>query len=201
MKAVMLSSVLFGLMHLDVIKVFYAAILGYIMALAVLATRTIWTAVIIHFMNNAIGTYIAYAAKNGWFGGETLTQVGNFIGAMFIMFILAFWILYSAIMAIIHKFARENYINDRKHAEEGAVLPTPHNLNALADNSSPAQPSGPPPNPHLKLRGGTAIKFYLTQAYKPLPSIPLRPIEKTLLFGIFFLGIVITGMTVIWGFL
>jgi len=180
MKAVMFSSIIFGLMHLNIVQCIYAAVLGYIMALAVLATRNIWTAVIMHFMNNAIGVYFSYASTNGWLGGNILNGLMGFFESLgffyFIAYILLFVGVYMALMAIIQKFARENYIKDHTKTE-----------------------GGPPPIP-ARLKGGAAVKFYLT-ANQPVHREPLRPLEKTLLAGIIFLGTLITAMTLVWGFL
>ena len=175
MRAVMMSAILFGLMHMNIIQCFYAAILGYFMALAMLATRSIWTPIIIHFTNNAMGTYLTYAGAYGWFGGDVLTRLFDFLGGMATIFILAFFIiLYFVIVAIIHKFSRENYIKDRRHSEQGPIL----------------------------YRGGGmgAIRYYLMGGVVTKRD-PLRPLEKTLIYGIVFLGVVITGMTLVWGFL
>jgi len=170
---------LFGLMHLNVVQVFYAAVLGYIMALAVLATRSIWTAIIIHFINNAFAAYFTFAIANGWFlgnifghFGELLMLLGNVLGML--LYVGVFAGLFVVIMRIIHKFARENYIKDHVNDE----------------NFTPISP---------KFKGFTAIKFYLT-ANMPRHYEKLRPLEATLICGIVFLGLIITGMTLAWGF-
>jgi membrane protease YdiL (CAAX protease family) len=175
MRAVTLSAVIFGLMHLNIVQCFYAAVLGYLMALAVMATRTIWTAVIMHFLNNAIGTYISFANENGWIGGDILADISNFFGGTsIILFIVFFYALHKAIVAVIYIFARENFIKDNKIDGEAVTLPA--------------------------VRSVASIKYYLTSG-KPKNFEKLRPIEKSLLFGIIFLGAVVTVMTLVWGFL
>lgn len=54
------SSILFGLLHLNILQFFYATILGFCMGLAVLATDSIWTGVICHFTNNFLSVYFSY---------------------------------------------------------------------------------------------------------------------------------------------
>ena len=56
-KAIILSSVLFGLMHLNISQVFYATILGLLMGLVATMTRSIWPAVILHFTNNFVNVF------------------------------------------------------------------------------------------------------------------------------------------------
>ena len=52
MKAVVLSGLLFGLMHLNINQFFYAFVVGMLLATVALITRSIWPSVIIHFINN-----------------------------------------------------------------------------------------------------------------------------------------------------
>jgi len=54
------SSILFGLMHLNIMQFFYATILGFFMGISVIATESIWTSVIIHFTNNFLNVYFSF---------------------------------------------------------------------------------------------------------------------------------------------
>lgn len=54
------SSILFGCMHLNIAQFFYATILGFCMGISVLATESIWTGVIIHFTNNFLSIYFSF---------------------------------------------------------------------------------------------------------------------------------------------
>ena len=59
-KAIIISSLLFGLMHLNISQFFYATILGILMGFVATMTRSIWPAVIIHFCNNFINVLLSY---------------------------------------------------------------------------------------------------------------------------------------------
>ncbi len=78
-KALIISSVFFGLMHLNIEQFFYATILGYIMGIVCLCSKSVWTAVIVHFLNNGIGTYLTYAGNYNWFGGNFYEIFSNLI--------------------------------------------------------------------------------------------------------------------------
>ncbi len=54
------SSLLFGLMHLNIRQFFYASILGLLMGIVTLASNSIFPAMIIHFMNNFLSNYFFY---------------------------------------------------------------------------------------------------------------------------------------------
>ena len=64
----MFSSLLFGLMHLNIQQCFYAMILGGLMGVVVIVADSIYPAMIIHFMNNALSTYFSsdYGIKYDW---------------------------------------------------------------------------------------------------------------------------------------
>ncbi|MBR4003237.1 MAG: CPBP family intramembrane metalloprotease [Clostridia bacterium] len=67
-KAIIFSSLLFGLMHLNINQFFYATVLGFIIALTVIISKNIFPAIIIHFMNNFLSVYFDFARHNNWFG-------------------------------------------------------------------------------------------------------------------------------------
>lgn len=60
------SSILFGLTHLNIQQFFYAMILGCLMGLVVIVADSIYPAMIIHFMNNALSIYFGYGVKYNW---------------------------------------------------------------------------------------------------------------------------------------
>ena len=55
-----ISSILFGLTHLNINQFFYAAILGYLMGYTCLVADSIYPAMIAHFINNFLGSFIYY---------------------------------------------------------------------------------------------------------------------------------------------
>lgn len=198
-RAVLISALCFGLMHLNIVQAIYATVLGIFMGLAVFATRSIWTGVIIHFMNNALGQFMAFAQKNNWAIAELLDRFfGLFTGVLFFALICGVYIL---IINIIHKFARENFKANEKNYFANFLKSNPEYVSAkidagqgvtLADMSQSI-------DAHTAKLGRTrAIRFYLEGQYKPQT---LGALEKTMLFGILFLTTVVTGMTLVWGLL
>ena len=64
-KAVILSALMFGLIHLNVNQFFYATVIGLVLAVVTLYSRSIVPAIIIHFMNNGINVYLEFAEAKG----------------------------------------------------------------------------------------------------------------------------------------
>jgi len=74
-SAVLVSSALFALMHMSPWQTIHPFVLGCIIAIVYLATRSIWAAVILHFTNNALvlllgyflkGSFEAFVVANWW---------------------------------------------------------------------------------------------------------------------------------------
>jgi len=61
-----ISSILFGLVHLNINQFFYAAILGTLIGFVGLVSNSIFPCMIIHFMNNFLGSFIFYGSKLNW---------------------------------------------------------------------------------------------------------------------------------------
>ncbi len=53
-KSIYLSSLFFSLMHMNMPQLLFTFILGYMIAIAVIATNSFWAGVVIHFLNNFI---------------------------------------------------------------------------------------------------------------------------------------------------
>lgn len=99
MRALVASSVLFGLMHLNINQFFFATVLGFLIGLSAVISKNIFPAIIVHFVNNFLSVYFTFANANGWFGGnfpllfeEFLFGNGNilsiFLSSIFVVGIL-----------------------------------------------------------------------------------------------------------------
>lgn len=76
-KAIVISSVLFALLHFNIRQVSYAFVIGLILGLISVVAKNIWPSIIVHFVNNFISTYIDYAQANGWFMGDLLDNISS----------------------------------------------------------------------------------------------------------------------------
>ena len=55
--------ILFGIMHLNFIRIVPTAILGILFAYCALATNSIWTSVFMHFLNNGFSVCALYITQ------------------------------------------------------------------------------------------------------------------------------------------
>ena len=107
-KAIVISSLLFGLLHFNINQFFYAFVLGMLMALICVVSKSIYPAIIIHFTNNAISVYLSSAEQYGWFGKNFYNVLNNFLqtSTPFLTFISCFLFLTLVVVLIILLIAR-----------------------------------------------------------------------------------------------
>lgn len=60
-KTVIIVGIAFGLFHQNITQVFYTSCFGALMAFLTLRTKSIYPAMVVHFMNNALSVYTDYA--------------------------------------------------------------------------------------------------------------------------------------------
>lgn len=58
--AIIIVGILFGIMHLNFIRIVPTAMLGILFAYSALATKSIWTSVFMHFLNNGFSVCVLY---------------------------------------------------------------------------------------------------------------------------------------------
>ncbi len=108
-RAIVLSGLLFGLMHLNIEQFFYASLIGIFFGFVAYFTDSIFPTMIMHFTNNAISTFMGYASANNLpiynafnsflsnvFGGNAFLS----IFMMFLIVMILIGILYLIVMAM-----------------------------------------------------------------------------------------------------
>ena len=204
MRAILLSSVLFGFMHLNIVQVFYATILGFVMAMSIVATRSIWTGVIIHFMNNGIGTYLSFAYRNNLWGGDLLNRFFEVMSSSILIYIFFVILVYISIFGIIHVFAKENYEKNKATHLSNMIARDPtlrRRFAIIGDNFDEI-------TRQIEERVAFLPKFYRTMFYldstvvlRRKGRIPMTAAERTVFWGIMFFGGLVTAFTLVWGLL
>ena len=103
MWAIVLSSTLFGLLHLNVEQVFYTILIGLLLGYIVSVTDTIYPAMIVHFMNNAISVVMGYSSHHNLGFDYLFTFITENISNSPILGVL-FLILFIATLVIALKY-------------------------------------------------------------------------------------------------
>lgn len=186
------SSLLFGLMHLNIQQFFYAMILGFLMGIVVIVSDSIFPAIIIHFMNNALSIYFSYGIKYNWpfskfkytieniiFSTNLITSIALICGLIFLLLLLYRYLLY-AIAKDNHKHIALKLAKDLK-MEDMDYLQVQNKLNEI--DLVLKQTS---PNSTLGIKD---------------TNLKLKFVDKIFLYSSIILGAIITISSFIWGML
>lgn len=82
------SSILFGLMHLNINQFFYAAILGGFMGYVAIISDSIYPSMIIHFMNNFLSLYFYYGYYLDWPLATFVNSIETFFLGNVMLFVI-----------------------------------------------------------------------------------------------------------------
>ena len=82
--AIIISSVLFGLMHANMTQVPFAIIAGVALGFATVVTGSLWTSICIHFLNNLASVVYAVLLASPWEGYAWIFSSGITYGAILI---------------------------------------------------------------------------------------------------------------------
>lgn len=205
-KSIIISSVLFGLIHLNISQVSYAIVLGLIMGFASVVAKSIWVPIIMHFTNNFISVYLDYASVNGWVGGDFYNKLANLpyessLIVFLICFVLLIAIAFLMVYLIIQLF-RQNILIKVNRAIEKVY---DDNGNANSDDPILMQKN-------IMLQQMLEENTMLNLDYEAMKSpievvMPKQKVlykttfkDKIFLYASLILGGIVTLFTFIWGF-
>lgn len=94
-RAILLSSLLFGLMHMNVNQALYAFVIGIFLALLVEAAGSLWASVFCHMFFNSIEVVLMYASK--WLSPGSYGQASAKIGTRELQAALSVYLVIAAV--------------------------------------------------------------------------------------------------------
>ena len=208
-RAVIYSSLMFGLMHLNINQFFYATILGFLIALSTLMSKSIIPAMIIHFMNNFISTYISFAQSNKWFGYELfdlldgMTISGNLISSFITSFVFLI-IIMGALVALYMLLIQETRVKQMKQ-----LFKTVKKINEENGTTPPAMSAGDGYLQNLAMLNSMLMDYNVKgnimeqNVFSVAESKYHKPklTESVLFYAAVVLGAIVTVFTFIWGIL
>lgn len=100
-RALLISSLLFALAHLNIAQAGYAFVVGLILGSVTLITRSIFPAMIIHATSNFCSVYLSFAEPNGWFLGNTLESFSNLISSNWVAGLIVSFLILSIVFTLI----------------------------------------------------------------------------------------------------
>ncbi len=122
-KAIIISAFLFGLLHLNIEQFFYATLIGLLIGFIALRCESIYPAMIIHFMNNAISVIMGYSSfhslglEKGFGLIETWLTNSPILGLAFmVLLIIALLMFLKFLLKYLIKFATLEKMNRMQRA-------------------------------------------------------------------------------------
>ena len=103
-RAILISALLFGFMHFNIVQFGYAFVIGLILGLVTAVSRSIFPAMIIHFSNNFLSVLIDFSLNNNWLGSQLINNVSSFFynGNILLSSILSILILIAVCFGILY---------------------------------------------------------------------------------------------------
>ncbi len=205
-STIILSSLLFGLLHLNIEQFFYATIIGAILGTVAIFSKSIVPAILIHFINNFINVYLDFARAKSLPGGDLLTKVSDFLinGNVFLSILFVILFMFLLVMLLIFLITTLLKINAQKslrdYAEQAAIEHMRSEvLGEKPNNTSPLTQLFVGKN---VVKGSIKVNIpYEILGFHLAPQAKLRGVEKILIYSSLFLSGLITLFTFIWGIL
>lgn len=207
-KAIVISSLLFGLIHFNIQQVSYAFVIGLVLGLVAVVSKNILPAMIIHFVNNAISTYLDFASARGWVFGDALEKLQTALqsGQTVLVFVVCCFVM-LAVVALLCLFVWLLY-------KQSIIRKVDKALDKAYSQFSSVFTSSP-----IRIREQEVIKDLLENNtllnldHKPMDNpinlvLPKeksrykpKPIDSLFLWGTLVMGVLVTIFTYIWGLL
>jgi len=103
-RAIIISSICFGLIHFNINQVAYAIVIGLIMGYASVVAKNIWVAVIIHFTNNFVAVYLEFAEANNWLFGNYKNLFSSLENLNFIVLCVVCFVILCVVALLLYYF-------------------------------------------------------------------------------------------------
>lgn len=120
---ILLTGLMFGLLHMNIEQFFYATIIGMFLNLVLYVSESIYPCMIIHFMNNGISVVMSYLISTGKSSGGIFyllssISTGNAILGFVTMFLLVviLLILLFILFKLLVKYSFEDSFKEKQKA-------------------------------------------------------------------------------------
>lgn len=204
-KAIIISGILFGLIHFSITQTIYATVIGILLGFVAIASKSIFPAIIIHFTNNAISLYISFASTYNWFGGKTLNYISSalvssnpavtFIACFLFLSIVCACIVF--LIYLLYKLTTLKYIQkemdakirENKYGDGKSIsLTGVKKVVEIVETSYTLNLYTPPIESPIDMMLPNQTNIYKSNF-----------IDKVFFYGSLMLGILVTLFTFIWG--
>ncbi len=203
-KTILISGLLFGLLHLNIEQFFYASIIGVFLGYLCFVANSIYPCMIIHFMNNALSVLLSFASAKGV---NLISNIANFflsnpvIGFIMLLLVLTLLIVlaYEFTLGIMKESFKQEFGKKKQQIANEAIREQFFSqIDALKSNQKVIEPQ----KRIIYVDVNEFIEFMQKQAEIVEPKDDKTDLKiKILIWGSFVLSAIVTIMTFIWGLL
>ncbi len=202
-KTIVISGVLFGLLHLNIEQFFYASIIGVFLGYVCFVANSIYPCIIIHFMNNALSVIVSFASARGV---NFISNIINFfltnpvIGFIMMLLVLTLLliIIYELTLILMKESFKQQFGKKKQEIANAAIREQFFNqIDAIKKDEKVVEPQ----KRVIYIDASEFIEFMQKQKFEESPDKVLDLKIKILLYGSFILMAIVTLMTFIWGLL
>lgn len=214
-KALVISSLLFGFMHMNIDQFFYATLIGFLLGYLALISDSIFPAMIVHFINNALSVFASYSSFNS-LGFEKI--IGGFNAALELNFFLGFLLvvvfmasLSFLLFILIKQLFRETTVKNMAKLEQTIIkqMEKENYIKQLETVASEGENQTQPTTISFeefdklyKLHNQKmGLMSNLEQNMLSSPNVKMTTFQKILSIGILIIVASVTIFTFIWGIL
>ena len=207
-KAVGYSALLFGLMHLNVGQFFYATIIGLVLGVVTLYSRSIIPAIIIHFINNGINVYLSFAQAKGIWGQNFYNGISSYLsnGSLFSNIVFVFLLISLLVILLFFLIGWLLKINAEKsfknYAEKAALMAMREDVLSEIKTEEKQKKQSFPTIIFARnaMKNSVSVKIpYEVLGFYMEPEVKPTALDKMFLFANLLLGAVVTIFTFVWG--
>lgn len=114
-RGILLTALMFGLAHLNIVQFGYAFVSGLILGTVTYITRSIFPAMIIHGTSNFCSIYLDYATAYDWFGGGLMNNISDFLvnSNIFVSLLLSF-LIFGVVVVCIAMLISSLYVENKR---------------------------------------------------------------------------------------
>ncbi|MBO5394561.1 MAG: CPBP family intramembrane metalloprotease [Clostridia bacterium] len=138
-KAIILSSLMFGLLHCNITQFFYATLIGLFLGYITSVIDNIYPAMIMHFMNNALSVFMGYSRFHGLGAEYLFTYAETFVANNAIlgfMFIIILCVLLAFLLKLLTKILFKTTILKQLNGLNNKVLVSMEKFDYMQDLES-----------------------------------------------------------------
>lgn len=205
--AIVISSLCFGLMHLNIQQFFFATVLGLLMAVVDLVAGSIYPSIIMHFFNNFFNVFLSYASASGLFkfglSGflSALLQKNIFLFLLLtlstlVLCVIGFMALTKALRKTSLQRAGDKKIVVTQDAGVSDLYAPSQQQVSIDANANVEQGTPVSQKPRIK-KAGDWFSYYIGKDDSKKLNIPLQ--YKIPFICCLFLATIITAFTFLWG--